>query len=99
MRCHSREVAGHEVIWVKHDFGFLGGSLGCAEGEKICRAFEKATADGLPIIVECMTGGARMQEGVMSLMQMAKVCARAIGRGEACRRSRESGRWGWRGGC
>ena len=62
-----------DVVWVQHDFGFMGGSLGCAEGEKITRAFELATSKKMPIIVSCQSGGARMQEGTSSLMQMAKV--------------------------
>ncbi|KAJ1445024.1 hypothetical protein M885DRAFT_626577 [Pelagophyceae sp. CCMP2097] len=62
-----------DVVWVQHDFAFLGGSLGCAEGEKVARAFEHGTQHGLPVIVACRTGGARMQEGTLSLMQMAKV--------------------------
>mmetsp|Transcript_6589 Transcript_6589/g.8913 ORF Transcript_6589/g.8913 Transcript_6589/m.8913 type:complete len:1331 (-) Transcript_6589:113-4105(-) len=61
------------IVWVQHNFGFLGGSLGCAEGEKVTRAFEFATANSLPIVVQCKSGGARMQEGTLSLMQMAKV--------------------------
>jgi acetyl-CoA carboxylase beta subunit len=61
------------VVWVAHDFGFLGGSLGCAEGEKITRSFEYALRERLPVIVQCKSGGARMQEGTSSLMQMAKV--------------------------
>ncbi len=68
---------GHEVcqelVWVAHNFGFLGGSLGCAEGEKITRAFEYALEHKLPVAVQCRSGGARMQEGTSSLMQMAKV--------------------------
>jgi acetyl-CoA carboxylase carboxyl transferase alpha subunit/acetyl-CoA carboxylase carboxyl transferase beta subunit len=62
-----------KVVWCQHDFAFLGGSLGCAEGEKVTRAFEYATANKMPVIVACRTGGARMQEGTLSLMQMAKV--------------------------
>ncbi len=62
-----------EIVWVAHNFGFLGGSLGCAEGEKITRAFELAIEKKLPICVQCRSGGARMQEGTSSLMQMAKV--------------------------
>jgi len=62
-----------EIVWVAHNFGFLGGSLGCAEGEKITRAFELAVEKKLPIVVQCRSGGARMQEGTSSLMQMAKV--------------------------
>lgn len=61
------------VVWVAHNFGFLGGSLGCAEGEKITRAFEYALENKLPVCVQCRSGGARMQEGTSSLMQMAKV--------------------------
>ena len=60
-------------MWVQHDFGFLGGSLGCAEGEKITRAFEYGLKNKLPVVVQCRSGGARMQEGTSSLMQMAKV--------------------------
>lgn len=66
-------AANCQIVWVTHNFGFLGGSLGCAEGEKIARAFEYATQHKLPICVQCRTGGARMQEGTSSLMQMAKV--------------------------
>jgi acetyl-CoA carboxylase carboxyl transferase beta subunit len=65
--------AVNKAVWVTHNFAFLGGSLGCAEGEKITRAFEYSTQNKLPIIVQCRTGGARMQEGTSSLMQMAKV--------------------------
>jgi acetyl-CoA carboxylase beta subunit len=61
------------IVWVTHSFGFLGGSLGCAEGEKVCRAFEYAREHKHPICIQCRTGGARMQEGTQSLMQMAKV--------------------------
>lgn len=70
------ELVRHEsatMVWVSHNFGFLGGSLGCAEGEKITRAFEYALAHSLPVVVQCRSGGARMQEGTSSLMQMAKV--------------------------
>jgi acetyl-CoA carboxylase carboxyl transferase alpha subunit len=62
-----------DVVWVQHDFGFMGGSLGCAEGEKITRAFEHGSASGMAVVVACKSGGARMQEGTSSLMQMAKV--------------------------
>ena len=51
------------------------GSMGAAVGEKITRAFEKATEDKLPIIVFTTSGGARMQEGIISLMQMSKISA------------------------
>ena len=60
-------------MWVTHNFSFLGGSLGCAEGEKITRAFEYGLENKLAVVVQCRSGGARMQEGTSSLMQMAKV--------------------------
>jgi acetyl-CoA carboxylase beta subunit len=63
-----------KIVWVTHNFGFLGGSLGCAEGEKITRAFEYGLGNNLPVCIQCRSGGARMQEGTSSLMQMAKVC-------------------------
>jgi len=62
-----------KVMWMEHDFQFFGGSLGCAEGEKLTRGFEYACANGLPVIIFCASGGARMHEGTLSLMQMAKV--------------------------
>ncbi|HVA67953.1 MAG TPA: acetyl-CoA carboxylase, carboxyltransferase subunit beta [Candidatus Binataceae bacterium] len=61
------------------DFGFMGGSMGIVLGEKLARLFDHAVADRLPVVVFCSSGGARMQEGALSLMQMAKV-AGAIGR-------------------
>ena len=48
-----------KAVWAAHDFGFLGGSLGCAEGEKITRALEKALTDQIPAVLLCRTGGAR----------------------------------------
>lgn len=55
------------------DFEFMGGSMGIVVGEKLARIFNLATRRGLPVIVFCASGGARMQEGALSLMQMAKV--------------------------
>mmetsp|Transcript_630 Transcript_630/g.1113 ORF Transcript_630/g.1113 Transcript_630/m.1113 type:complete len:333 (+) Transcript_630:4-1002(+) len=71
-----------EVVWVTHNFSFLGGSLGCAEGEKLTRAFELAAREDLPVCVQCRSGGARMQEGTSSLMQMAKVSVAVQALGE-----------------
>ena len=56
------------------DFSFLGGSMGSVVGEKLTRLIETATAKGLPIILISTSGGARMYEGMFSLMQMAKTC-------------------------
>nr|YP_009326601.1 acetyl-CoA carboxylase carboxyltransferase beta subunit [Membranoptera platyphylla]AMJ16858.1 acetyl-CoA carboxylase carboxyltransferase beta subunit [Membranoptera platyphylla] len=55
------------------DFRFMGGSMGSVVGEKLTRLIEHATALKLPLIILCASGGARMQEGMLSLMQMAKI--------------------------
>src|SRR3989442_741400 len=57
------------------DFKFLGGSMGSVVGEKLARLIEKATEKALPLILISTSGGARMYEGMFSLMQMAKTCA------------------------
>lgn len=57
------------------DFNFMGGSMGSVVGEKITRLIEYSTQEGLPVILVCASGGARMQEGILSLMQMAKISA------------------------
>jgi acetyl-CoA carboxylase carboxyl transferase subunit beta len=57
------------------DFEFMGGSMGVVVGEKVARLFDFATRRGLPVVVFVASGGARMQEGALSLMQMAKVSA------------------------
>ena len=55
------------------DFRFMGGSMGSVVGEKLCRLIEQATAESFPVVIVCASGGARMQEGMLSLMQMAKI--------------------------
>lgn len=70
-------IDGHAVVLGALDFEFLGGSMGIATGEKIARAFEHATREKLPLILIVTSGGARMQEGILSLMQMAKTVAAA----------------------
>ncbi|MFN5194182.1 MAG: acetyl-CoA carboxylase, carboxyltransferase subunit beta [Cyanobacteriota bacterium] len=55
------------------DFRFMGGSMGSVVGEKLTRLIETATQRGLPVLIVCASGGARMQEGMLSLMQMAKI--------------------------
>jgi acetyl-CoA carboxylase carboxyl transferase subunit beta len=57
------------------DFSFIGGSMGSVVGEKLTRLIEKATEKALPLIIISTSGGARMYEGMFSLMQMAKTCA------------------------
>ena len=69
------KILGTPVVVAVMDFRFLGGSLGSGTGEKILLAAECALKHKLPYIVVCASGGARMQEGVVSLMQMAKTCA------------------------
>ncbi|WP_027661143.1 acetyl-CoA carboxylase carboxyltransferase subunit alpha [Salinispora fenicalii] len=71
--CGTATVAGSRCVIAVMDFRFLGGSLGCAVGELITRAAERALADRVPLVVVTASGGARMQEGVLSLMQMATV--------------------------
>lgn len=68
-------INGIEVVASVMDFRFLGGSLGSATGEKILRGSNYACDRNLPYIVFSESGGARMQEGILSLMQMAKTCA------------------------
>jgi acetyl-CoA carboxylase carboxyl transferase subunit beta len=57
------------------DFSFMGGSMGSVNGEKITRTLERAAEQSIPAIIFCASGGARMQEGLLSLMQMAKTTA------------------------
>ena len=57
------------------EYGFIGGSMGVVVGEKITRAIERAIAERLPVIIVSCSGGARMMEGALSLMQMAKISA------------------------
>jgi acetyl-CoA carboxylase carboxyl transferase subunit beta len=72
-------VEGHPIILVIMDFAFIGGSMGSVVGEKIVRAAEAAVESGRPLVTVASSGGARMQEGIFSLMQMARVSA-AVGR-------------------
>ncbi|KAB2667745.1 MAG: acetyl-CoA carboxylase carboxyltransferase subunit beta [Verrucomicrobia bacterium] len=67
-------IGNHRVALGVMDFGFLGGSMGSVVGEKLTRLIEAATDRGLPVIVFSTSGGARMYEGMFSLMQMAKTC-------------------------
>ncbi len=65
-------MAHHEIGLGVMDFSFLGASMGSVVGEKVTRLIEKCTAQKLPVILSCASGGARMYEGMFSLMQMAK---------------------------
>ena len=63
---------GHQVGLAVMDFGFIGGSMGEVVGERVARAMERSAARPMPFIAVTSSGGARMQEGILSLMQMAK---------------------------
>lgn len=71
----SGSIHGVDVELGAFEFGFMGGSMGSVVGECITRLFERAVERRCPAIVISASGGARMQEGVLSLMQMAKTCA------------------------
>ena len=69
------KIYGEETVLGVIDSRFMMGSMGHVVGEKITSAFERATEERLPVILFCCSGGARMQEGIISLMQMAKTSA------------------------
>ena len=82
-RCHRHEgrrhrrVGGdrrHPAVVAAMEYGFIGGSMGVVVGEKITRAIERAIDSRAPVVIVCCSGGARMMEGALSLMQMAKIC-------------------------
>jgi len=88
LKVYNRKFSGSDSIVVAQgeiekqcamvaamEFGFMGGSMGSAVGEKIARAIERCLDKKLPLIVVSASGGARMQEGILSLMQMAKISA------------------------
>ena len=76
-------VLGQPLILGVTDFRFMGGSMGSVAGEKIARAMEEGIARRLPVVLFTASGGARMQEGLLSLMQMAKTSAAAARLAEA----------------
>ena len=78
------EIGSSRCAIVAIDFGFLGGSMGLVVGEKVARVFEDAARQRLPVVTFATSGGARLQEGVLSLTQMAKTVV-------ACRTLRERG--------
>ncbi|HKQ69495.1 MAG TPA: acetyl-CoA carboxylase, carboxyltransferase subunit beta [Polyangiaceae bacterium] len=68
-------IEGRPVAYGAYNFAFMGGSMGSVVGEKITRLFERAMSSRLPVVLLQASGGARMQEGILSLMQMAKMVA------------------------
>ncbi|BAT53607.1 acetyl-CoA carboxylase subunit beta [Nostoc sp. NIES-3756] len=69
------QINGLPIALAVMDFRFMGGSMGSVVGEKITRLIEQATQRRYPVVIVCTSGGARMQEGMLSLMQMAKISA------------------------
>tara|TARA_Y100001970_G_C14218675_1_gene851227 strand:+ start:1509 stop:2381 length:873 start_codon:yes stop_codon:yes gene_type:complete len=72
----SGKIKSKDVILCVMDFSFIGGSMGSVVGEKISRAIKKSQDESIPLIIICSSGGARMQEGAISLMQLAKICSK-----------------------
>jgi acetyl-CoA carboxylase carboxyl transferase subunit beta len=69
----SGAMDGIETTIASMEYGFIGGSMGVIVGEKITRAIERAIEARMPVVIVCCSGGARMMEGALSLMQMAKI--------------------------
>lgn len=78
IRCFSGLTGGHAVELAIMDFSFMGGSVGSVVGEKLTRAINRAVQNRTPLIALSCSGGMRMQEGILSLMQMAKVSAALV---------------------
>tara|TARA_Y100001968_G_scaffold158780_1_gene145209 strand:+ start:1126 stop:1992 length:867 start_codon:yes stop_codon:yes gene_type:complete len=76
VRVFSGKINTEKVVLCIMDFSFIGGSMGSVVGEKISRAIGLAQDQSLPLIIVCSSGGARMQEGAISLMQLAKICSK-----------------------
>ena len=73
--CGECRIEDQPVMLGIFEFNFLGGSLGSVAGEKVTRLIERAIEKGIGVVIFCASGGARMQEGILSLMQMAKTSA------------------------
>ena len=84
VRTGTCTLNGRPIWLAAFDFGFVGGTLSIVAGERLARGMEQAAANGIPYVLVCASGGARMQEGVLALMQMAKVNA-VVGRLHAAR--------------
>ncbi len=73
--CATGTVEGIPTVVCAMEYGFIGGSMGVVVGEKIARAIERAIQQGLAVVIVSCSGGARMMEGTLSLLQMAKISA------------------------
>jgi acetyl-CoA carboxylase carboxyl transferase subunit beta len=69
------QVGGYPTVVGAMEYGFIGGSMGVVVGEKVTRSVERALEEKLPLVIVSCSGGARMMEGTLSLMQMAKISA------------------------
>lgn len=83
LRAGVGKINGVETVVATMDFRFIGGSMGSVVGEKICRAIGHGYENKLPVLVISRSGGARMMEGALSLMQMAKISAKLNQLGQA----------------
>ncbi|HEY5997823.1 MAG TPA: acetyl-CoA carboxylase carboxyltransferase subunit beta, partial [bacterium] len=81
--CGEAAILGRRVQICSFEFDFMGGSMGSVVGERIARAADRAALRGTPLIIVSCSGGARMQEGLLSLMQMAKTAAALARLGKA----------------
>ena len=77
------KIGGHNVALSIGDVGFIGGTMGAVAGEKLTRTIEYATKNRLPLITVAVSGGMRMQEGTLALMQMEKTAAACVRHSEA----------------
>lgn len=82
VRTGYARINGIRVTLGVFDFRYMGGSMGSVVGEKLTRMIERAVLENLPVIIVSASGGARMQEGIFSLMQMAKITAALVRLGE-----------------
>jgi len=76
VNCYYGSIDGEKVVLSIMDFKFIGGSMGSAVGEKIAKSIDFSIEKNCPLIIVCQSGGARMQEGALSLMQLSKISAR-----------------------
>ena len=83
VKCGTCEINGEKVVLAVMDGNFMMGSMGSAVGERITLAIETSIEKRLPLIIFCVSGGARMQEGIVSLMQMAKTSSALAKHNEA----------------
>lgn len=82
VRIGRARIDGKRVMLGVFNFAFMGGSMGVVVGEKLTRLVEQGIAENLPVIIVSSSGGARMQEGIYSLMQMAKVTSALVALGK-----------------